>query len=285
MSDNLEKDFFSYFEHETITHLSVVCHEIDDIRFQINKTKIKALELSKIIDRITIQENVSQISNELYSELDYWLNRLQIARFELDSLIHFIRTPNVLDIPKAKYNFDTIKLHQLLRQCILRAEYNTKLRNIELKTNNIIEKVRRTNFLVKIDQLMLQHAFQNLIDNAIKFSEPRNHEIGKSIWLEIEFENIDDEKYFCLSVCNWGCRIPEIFKESIFDKGFKLNFKDKFNFEGKGLGLPICRSIINRMNGDVFLNTKRKDCTEFVIKMPIYDRRIIRENSCNRRPG
>jgi len=86
-------------------------------------------------------------------------------------------------------------------------------------------------------------AFENIIENAIKYGDGRSIEIG-----------IAREESCCLvTVKNSGSVLPADEAVHVFDSFWRgSNAKDK---KGSGLGLYICRRIITAMNGDIFIET------------------------------
>ena len=103
---------------------------------------------------------------------------------------------------------------------------------------------------------MLKRAISTLIDNAIK-----NTEQG-TITLKASAFGIQ----LILAVEDTGHGIPAEEAEHIFERFVKLNaFK-----EGLGLGLPLCRTLVQRLGGNVLLDkTFKGPGARFVITLPL----------------
>ena len=79
-----------------------------------------------------------------------------------------------------------------------------------------------------------------IIENALKYGD------GQMIFVEFA----DEENCKLVSVKNTGCDLPENEILSIFDCFYRgTNSKNK---GGSGLGLHICKSLMHKMNGDIF---------------------------------
>ena len=96
------------------------------------------------------------------------------------------------------------------------------------------------NVLLSGDENRLGEVIQNLFENAIKYGD------GKQIRLSFE----EDQGCILLSVRNTGKPMKQEELIKIFDSFYRgSNVSDK---DGSGLGLYICRRLMNNMNGDVF---------------------------------
>jgi signal transduction histidine kinase len=96
-----------------------------------------------------------------------------------------------------------------------------------------------------------------LTDNAIKYTPQGSIVLGASLAGNL----------LTLTVEDTGCGIPETDAERIFERFVKL---DTFK-EGIGLGLTLCRNIIERLGGNIHLDTTYKHGARFVITLNTED--------------
>ena len=94
----------------------------------------------------------------------------------------------------------------------------------------------------------------NLISNAVKCTEKG------AIILKLEAS----DEYLIFSVADTGCGIPEDKLEVIFDRFEKLN---RF-VQGTGLGLVICKSIVERLGGSLTVTSKTGEGSVFSFSIP-----------------
>ena len=97
-----------------------------------------------------------------------------------------------------------------------------------------------TDCLVKGDKERVIEVLQNIMENAIKYGDGRQITIAFS----------EEEDCRLVSVVNTGSSIPEVELVHIFDSFYRGSNAD--HVKGSGLGLYICRSLMHRMDGEVF---------------------------------
>ena len=107
---------------------------------------------------------------------------------------------------------------------------------------------------VKGDTSQLIRLFQNLIDNAIKFKAPdRQPEI--KICVE---ERAED---FVFSIKDNGIGIEDKFYNRIFVIFQRLHTRNEY--EGTGIGLAVCKKIVERHGGEIWVESKRNEGSSF----------------------
>lgn len=99
---------------------------------------------------------------------------------------------------------------------------------------------RHTNCLLLCDPDRLVEVFQNFMENAIKYGD------GKSV--KISFE--EEEGYKLICVTNTGTAPDETDMQSIFDSFYRG--KNTEGIQGSGLGLYICKNLMQKMDGDAY---------------------------------
>jgi len=107
------------------------------------------------------------------------------------------------------------------------------------------------------DPLLLSHVLQNLVGNAVKFRANR------PLTINVEVYRLDGE--VAVAVIDNGIGIESRFSEKIFDMFYRLHDEDEY--EGTGIGLTICRKIINDHGGRIWLDTGYRGGTKFVFTL------------------
>ena len=143
-------------------------------------------------------------------------------------------------------------------------EVNDMLRDMLQENQPLVNHGTRLDFQTTINddfalttnQMMLRRAIGTLIDNAIK-----NTTEGS---ITLKASALGNQ--LIVAVEDTGSGIPDDEAEHIFERFVKL---DVFK-EGLGLGLPLCRTLIKRLGGDVLLDkTFKGPGARFVITLPI----------------
>ena len=112
------------------------------------------------------------------------------------------------------------------------------------------------NLILQGDKQRLIDVFENLIENAIKY--------GDGVSIHIAFEKEDN--CLLISVENSGATLPTSEADHVFDSFFRgSNATDK---PGNGLGLYICKYLMTKMNGDIYI-AKMDAGMRFVVVVPI----------------
>jgi len=126
---------------------------------------------------------------------------------------------------------------------------------LDLKVSPSAQKVE-----IQANSELLQRAFMNVIENAIKYS-PKGEKVhikvktrGSNIYIEIQ---------------DHGIGIPGKEENKIFERFYRIDKSRSRKTGGAGLGLAITKKIINLHNGTIRLKTGKKSGTTFIISLPL----------------
>lgn len=121
--------------------------------------------------------------------------------------------------------------------------------------------------------VLLNQLFYNLLNNALKFSRagvPPVINLDSKKMLGSDFEWVlpaDADKIFIqISVCDNGIGFKPEHAERIFKTFTRLNSRDKF--EGTGLGLALCKKIVERHHGYIYATGKENEGACFYVLLP-----------------
>ncbi len=117
---------------------------------------------------------------------------------------------------------------------------------------------------VKADIKMLQRAFTNILDNAIKYTS-----INGSI--QVSLTKI--EPWVVITIKDTGIGIDPIFNEKIFERFFRTEASR--TTAGTGLGLSLARTIVRHHNGDIVVTSIPGKGSVFEIRLPINNIAVI----------
>lgn len=116
-------------------------------------------------------------------------------------------------------------------------------------------------FIVLTDELKMQQAFKNLIDNSIKYSDEENSTVSIVVAKR-------DSSVF-ISIQDSGIGIPKEDVGKIFKRFYRASNVTKQRGFGTGLGLFITREIIHQSDGDISFESKEGEGTTFHITLPL----------------
>src|SRR6201999_1589183 len=109
------------------------------------------------------------------------------------------------------------------------------------------------------DPVLLGSIFQNLIENAYKYSPPDKREVLISIWTE--------RRNVVFSFADKGIGIPKSEINIVYKKFYRI--ESKYNQHGSvGLGLAFCKELVNFMNGEITVDSKIDEGSVFTVTLP-----------------
>jgi PAS domain S-box-containing protein len=227
-ASRLKSNFFTNISHELRTPLVGILGFSEILR-----DKIKNPELSEMAD--TILSNGKRLMESLNSVLD-------LSTIETDKL----------DLQFSEINFsnfieDNIKLFEPI------AEQKGLIINTKFTNKNIFASV---------DEHLLYQVFNNIINNAIKYTEKGS--------ITVEIKLIDEEnKYAAISISDTGIGIRKENLNNIFEEFRQESDGLSRKFSGSGLGLTLTKKFVELMSGKIKVESKFGQGSTFIIMFPL----------------
>ena len=205
-------------------------------------------------------------SNILKEEGCNSLERIMKASERMQMLIR-----NILSFSRSSTNsgaFEEMELNVLLESILSDLELYIEQKEAAINIDQLPK--------LKIVPDQFRQLFQNLIINALKFSKP---DIAPEIsiyaekikGLQIAAQGIDEDDYdkdfYNIYIKDNGIGFEQKFADDIFVLFKRLNSYDKF--EGTGIGLSICKKIVEQHNGYISARSSVGDGTIFTISLPV----------------
>ena len=116
--------------------------------------------------------------------------------------------------------------------------------------------------------VLFYQLFYNLINNSLKFSKAG---IPQVVTITSEPIQSDNGESVQISVRDIGIGFEQEQAQRIFKTFERLNSKDRY--EGTGLGLSLCKSIVQRHQGTIHARGKENEFAEFIIQLPVKQNR------------
>ena len=168
----------------------------------------------------------------------------------LDNLLQwsFIQL-NVITLKK-----ESIKIKHFIDEVVVTQQLNAGIKEIKL-VNSIKNEIS-----VEIDKHSILIILNNLISNAIKFSFVSNNVIIKAVL---------NNNQLVFSVQDFGVGIekPQIEKLFVIDGNFST--VGTGNEKGSGLGLILCKEIVERNNGEIWVESVKEKGSTFYFSIPV----------------
>ncbi len=117
---------------------------------------------------------------------------------------------------------------------------------------------------VMADQTKLYQIISNILYNAVKFTNKGEVKFKASIQSEL-----NQQSWLHISITDTGIGISHEQMEEIFEPFTQVDNSTSRNFEGTGLGLYICKKLLDLMNGHIWVNSNQGSGTVFHFKIPV----------------
>jgi len=223
---------------------------------------------------MSMRKMLSNISHDLKTPLTVVLGYIEIMlndpnrnHKETEELLQKVhgKTVEVLDLIK-KF-FDLAKLESGDKDLPL-----TRVNMNEVCQKNILhfyEVLTTKSFDVAIDLPEtilyafgnveeLDRVLNNLLSNAIQYGGE-----GKALGLTLR----SDEQSVYVDVWDQGKGIRELHKDLVFERMYTLEDSRNKSYQGSGLGLTITKRLVEKMDGQIFLNSKPYEKTTFTVQL------------------
>ena len=244
------------------------------------EAKNKAEEANKLKSNF-----LANMSHELRTPLNGILGFAEILKEEITDNEHneminiILRSGNrlkntlnaLLDISAIESGTQSINKHsfdldELLIEVIKLYEENARQKNIE-----IIYSFQHNKQIISDDSIIYK-VINNLIDNAVKYTEKGSIEITTLIQSDSYEENL------IINIKDTGIGIEADTFDLIFEDFRQVSEGKSRNYDGNGLGLSIARRLLKLLNGSISLKSEPGKGSIFTIQIPIT---IISEKAIN----
>ncbi|MCF8365377.1 MAG: tetratricopeptide repeat protein [Bacteroidales bacterium] len=243
-SDRLKSTFLANMSHELRTPLNGILGFTDILRVEIPDDELRGMA-----------EIVHTSGNRLHDTLN--------------SIIDLsIIESNKMEIEQAE-----IHLYELINERISLFKGSASNKNLELSF-----EVENKNLLITSDKKVLTNLLNNLIDNAIKYTEKGSVKVLAGIVEE------QSGTLLKLTVIDTGIGIEEDKAKNIFEKFRQVSEGHDRQFEGAGLGLTICKKYIEILEGEISLFSKPGEGSAFTVLIPVKARLAANEPAKPKKP-
>ncbi len=213
-----------------------------------HELKTPMTSISGFIDGIldgTIPKEEEGIYLKIVSDEVKRLSRLVTGMLNLSKI-----EAGKLDIKPV--NFD---ISEMIFRTLLTFEQKIDEKNIEIRGLDVIDKND-----VFADKDMINQVVYNLIDNAVKFTPEGGF---------IEISSKRDAEKVIIKFKNSGKGIPPEEIDKVFERFYKQDKSRSFDVKGAGLGLYLCKTIVELHGGSINARSEVGEYTEFIFSLPV----------------
>ncbi len=229
-SNRLKSSFLANMSHEIRTPMNA----IQGFSELIISDKLSAEQKERYALIISKNcDSLSKLIDEILdlSQIESGLISIRNQEFELINCIEEVITSNSVNIPKDK--------------------------NIQIIFSN---QLKQDSFIIDTDPLRFKQILNNLLSNAIKFTNEGDISITGSF-------SDTNELQFCVQ--DHGIGIEKSALNSIFDRFRKIENDSTVLYRGSGLGLNICKKLLELMDGKIWVKSTIGIGSSFYFTLPI----------------
>jgi PAS domain S-box-containing protein len=201
-------------------------------------------------DRVKIKCN-SLLPQEAQDYLGRMQNAAARMRTLIDDLLAFSR------VIRSSEPFVPVDLGKITKEVLGDLEVRMEKNNARV----LVEELPS----IEADPLQMRQLLLNLIGNALKFQPPGAQPIVKIS--ARKFCSPSGEEFCELSVQDNGIGFEEKYAEKIFAVFQRLHGREQY--EGTGVGLAVCRRIVDRHHGTILARSKLGQGATFIISLPV----------------
>jgi signal transduction histidine kinase len=196
-------------------------------------------DMGKIDDKARVGiQRIYESSNTLAEIVDDYLN---ITRIELGTM---------------QYRFDTISVKALLREVVEELKPNFEKKQTKL----LLDIDESADYRMSADKSKLKQVFENLIDNAFKYT-PKG-QVKVSLFRDLKKSKI------IVKITDTGIGVSEDNLPKLFEKFSRARNADQTNKKGTGLGLFVAKEIVKSHKGDIYATSPGEGKgTEFTVEL------------------
>jgi two-component system, sensor histidine kinase len=256
-----------YLGINLLSLFSIICGRVisdyrnaqKSIRVEMEKVEKINTELDRFVysvshDLIAPLKSIKGLTNLMKRDHDKgnsvdYVSKIEESATKLEEFIS-----EILDYSRSNrtdLKYERVDLIQLIEENISNHRYLEGFEHIEFDLSAVTVREVRT------DSLRLRIILNNLISNAIKFSNDAPDS-------KIKFSSVKKNGNIEIAVEDNGYGIPPEFKDKIFDMFFRASH-DK---SGSGLGLFIAREAAKKMHGDLRVESVQGEWSRFILTIP-----------------
>ncbi|MCK5824949.1 MAG: HAMP domain-containing histidine kinase [Ichthyobacteriaceae bacterium] len=239
--------------------------------------------IAYIVHSFFNQKKLSELRRDFMNNMTHELKTpISTIGLALEAMQNF----KILDNPQRTEQYITIARKENKRLAMLvdkvlkisayeneKLHLNLELINADIKVDEITESIKiqiedkkgkiTTNFNalninINVDKVHFTNIIYNLIDNAIKYSEPNPI---------INIKTYTNNNYWYFEIEDNGIGIANSYKNKIFEKFFRVPSGNIHNVKGYGLGLNYVYNMVERFNGKITVESKEGVGSKFILKL------------------
>ena len=232
-------------------------YDQDDQEISFVALAVHELRTPLTIMRGYIEVFEDELGPTLSPELQEFMHKMHASAQQLAAFVG-----NILNVARVEENQLSLKLRsESIKEILDKAIEDLELR-AKVHGKHIELAVAENLPAVGADRISIHEVINNLVDNAIKYS-------GDAPKIRVN-ANINSEGRVQVDVQDYGIGIPTSVMSELFKK-FHRSHKSRVQVGGTGLGLYLCKALVNAHGGNIWVHSKEGEGSIFSFTLLPYD--------------
>lgn len=201
------------------------------------------------------------IKKELYQneeEKEQYLTIINEESTRLTTLINDLFELSKMEEGKVDLHYEWLDIRDILNSSVKKVALKASEKNI-----NVSLKASTDYPLLYTDGIRLEQIIINLIENAIRYSDP---ELSVEIYTKVQKQRIE------IFIKDYGIGIPEEDAPYIFERFYRVEKSRSRASGGTGLGLAIVKNLVELLGGEIQFESTSGEGTLFRLSLPVIEK-------------
>lgn len=205
-----------------------------------------------------VERWISRTRQHKGAALDEWQQRalqdMKLSMRQLEQLTEDLLDVTRLQARQFHLQLSDFDLVALVRKVVAQQQLTTSIHQLSVQTS-------LPHVSVMADIFRIEQVLTNLLNNAIKFSPNASS-------IVVTIERVKEGQEVCVSVRDQGLGIPRELQGNIFERFTRGSNVQEMHIQGTGLGLYLCRELVERHGGSIWFESEEKVGTTFFFTLP-----------------
>ena len=258
-NEMMRAEYIDYL-HETENRLETAVEELTNTNSELESFTYVAshdlqepLRMIKNFTGLLEQNHGHEFSNEAKEYLSILSKSASQMRALIKDLLDYAHASNDND------RIDEIDLNETINHVYANLKKQIRESNAQIITQTLP--------IVYANKISMISLLQNLISNGIKFQRTNQHPI-----IKVKATQYLDS--WGISISDNGIGIEDDYQNKIFEPFIRLHSKNEF--KGTGIGLAVCKKIIARMDGSIWVESDKNQGSTFHITIPKVSKQTVK---------
>ena len=199
------------------------------------------------------------LNDGLNEDQQDYLNSIQSAGNNLFKIVENMLDFSDIEKKQLKLDFNECAIEDVLNKLQIRFRNEIETKSIEFS----VHKSTQVPELLYTDGIRLYQCLENLLDNAIKFTN------NGHVYINLNLEQDESKEYVRFDIEDTGIGIPQEHQERIVQLFTQADGSDSRNYGGMGMGLALTKELVGQLHGKFSFVSHVDKGSVFTIMVPL----------------